>query len=118
MELGFTALLQDYERKKKELLDAITQTIESLPDNPHTKQLGAGCFTMSSSQLLNASWSVEYYDFKYQYRQISEALRIAVNPEVKLKTIITEGKMLVYSHGKPRTLNLHPEVISNLINLK
>lgn len=126
----FNDKLDNVKKAKEEaskIKDGIRKLIENLPDNKKINRLSSNSFTMSSKDM-NISKSLDpfYYDFKAQYKKISEYLNKCdiENFIEKFNEIIEKGHFTMYTgskniHGdsvKTKYI-LNPEVINNLKSL-
>lgn len=97
-------LLKKIDGMKRKVQDLI----KNLPQNLDIKPAGKG-FTMSLSNLSEERvLSPEFYDFKHQYEMINKIIEGTPAPslEIKIKTILKEGRILNYK--------LHPDVIESI----
>jgi hypothetical protein len=114
-----TTLLEQIDtatQQATELVEALNARIESLPDNPRIKRLGANCFTISNKDLGN-NWTPAHHDFKQQYRLIVKALQQArtIDAIAVLQQIVAQGR--VRDGNSKNHINLHPDVIVHLRTL-
>ena len=111
---------KEYDKKIQALFADLKAEIEGLPDNPNITRLGNGnCFTMSSSNL-QSNWSAKHYDFKSQYKSVSEELeRVADSKDIikRLKQIIKDEGVRVRSRETSYWVKLHPDVVEHLKGL-
>jgi hypothetical protein len=113
--------IKEFNSAMQTMLDArrkFCELIENLPANPNTYKTGSNSFTMNISEVFKSkkmSLSPLYYDFTYQYRQISIYL-MYIQPEYlieKLQEAVT-NKYVTISGSK---VQLHDNVIANLKSL-
>jgi hypothetical protein len=86
----YKSLLQRADRLKKYL----SQQVTSLPDN-HLNYTAANCFIISSSVLERGRClSPEYYNFRVQYKRISEKIQKAKieNLDSCILSILTDSR--------------------------
>lgn len=107
--------------KIQAIKDALKEKILSLPQNPRIKELGHGCFTVSSHDLIGgAPWTPEYHNFRGQYQALAE---LVDNVEPKnLVTRLTEAldRGSVGRDGKSspfQRIPLHPDVVAHMRGL-
>lgn len=106
--------LEEHQRKAQEILDALFEAIENLPDNPRINRLENGAFTVNLSDTGN-NLSPAHHDFKLSYQRVADALRRMDPRNVVegLVNIIETGRV-----GRPGDwLNLHEDVIKHLRSL-
>ena len=112
---GFTEIVFNIIAFKQKLKDLIC----NLPDNPNITRISeTKAFTISMSTMVASGsliMSPFYYDFKAQYKAISETVdRVEVmNIYSTMERIIKEGKIKVQNHSE----TLHPDVVKQLKNI-
>lgn len=113
---GITELNNKILAIKKQLQEKIL----SLPENPNITRVAKNCFTIMRSQLDNRSWSVEFYDFKKQYRIICDILDHTEPSKLsdKLNEIIS-NKCFILTHerGNPYKVQFHDDVCNYLSSI-
>ena len=127
-----------------EILDSITdmqwqmllikrklrKKIRSFPNNPNIKRISnsPNCYTMMSSEIFkdkDHTMSAEYYDFKYQYKRITDTIRKMdiTSIETSLERWIKNGYLDYSTYSQinqrffPNRMKLHPQVIEYLKTL-
>jgi hypothetical protein len=108
-----------YEARRRKLLERLSVEINSLPDNPRIKRLTANCFAIHWKDL-NNNWSVEHHDFEWCYREIAKRISKSEDGEKTLKDIIEEGKLVMRSYRPVNTswtVTLHSDVLETLRKL-
>ena len=84
----------------------ISQMIADLPDNPDITRIGPQVFSISVSKTsISMGWSPETYDFRAQYKALSELVEKA-RPE-NVVSVLTR----TLDEGRIGTIRLHPQVI-------
>ena len=101
--------LIEAESKVKDIVAQIAKLIESCPDNPKIERTGNSFLIRVKDLSENFNLSPAYYDFKYQYKLISEYLQknsnsIAINKILNHKKILVNGSYIT----------LHPDVCENV----
>lgn len=113
--MGFKSEMEKLAEKMAQIVAALEEEINKLPDNPKIKRLGEKCFTMKASDLGN-NWSPEYHDFKRQYREIVAGMRKRENPDTALRFLqdILGAREFRKGHQK---IQLHPDVVAHVRKL-
>ncbi len=68
-------LEEQYKREKERIEQAIADIVRSVGQNPAVKPIGKNMFTIPISELTNAPWSPEFYDWTIQ----AEHLLVVLN---------------------------------------
>lgn len=93
---------------------AIADVIIGLPDNDKINRISdsPSTFTMSSNNLFKGITSPAFYDFKHQYRMLSEViLELPIEDTVNwLNKTLDKGSFIC----KGVKIQLHPEVIEHI----
>jgi hypothetical protein len=107
----------EHQAKAKALLDAISQEILSLPDNPDIKRASSNphAFIMKHSALMSNNWAAETYDFKKQYEAVVTKISSSSDPVSALRIILMAGKIPLPANYC--SITLHPDVVDNLTRL-
>jgi len=97
----------------------IQNEINSLPDNPNIQRLSNIAYSMPFSEIAkdkDQTFSAEYYDFKYQYREIADRIESLEITEVpaRLKEWTNAGYLPRKQQGR---IKLHPQVIAYIQKL-
>ena len=108
-QMKYQDKLIEAESKVKDIVAQIAKLIESCPDNTKIERTGNSFLIRVKDLSKNFNLSPDYYDFKYQYKLISEYLQknsnsIAINKILNDKKILVDGSYIT----------LHPEVFENV----
>ena len=110
-QMKYQDKLIEAESKVKDIVAQIAKLIESCPDNPNIERIENGnSFLIRVKDLSkNFNLSPDYYDFKYQYKLISEYLQKNSN-SIAINKILNDKKILVNGSY----ITLHPDVCENV----
>lgn len=113
--------LNEIKNKIDIMKDKLKDKINSLPDNPKINRVSANCFILNYKDLDMNNWTPQYYDFKRQYKFISDMID---NSDIKviiknIDIIITKGKLY---YGKipynKEIIYFNPEVVNYLKTIR
>jgi len=111
---GVKGTINELISKIEAIKEQLYNKINELPDNDNIKRLEGkpNCFIINVSQLMGKPFSVEYHDYKMQYKCIVEYLKNCniENFESNLQQMINTG----YLKQNGRSTLLNPEVIRYL----
>ena len=111
-------------QKAERLRRLLCMKIESLPQNDNIKIISESpkIFILNSSNLSSTSWTPQYYDFKSQYKFISEVLVKIHHTKISdtISHMIKKGWVTKRGDSYWRSqegLRLHPDVVEHLKTL-
>lgn len=97
------------------LENKLRDALNDLPDNPKIERLNHNCFIMSSKDLSNKNWSVEYYDFKRQYREIIKVIdKTSIDRLDKVMSKIIKTGIIEDKRNYHNRVILNPSVVEFL----
>jgi hypothetical protein len=111
----YRAALALLDEHKIAIINKLCESILELPDNPDIKRVSNNSFTISSSDVFKSKSAVMsgyHYDFKFQYRKISDKLKETGDINC-LDKILSEAKIVEHGHS----FTLHDTVIENVKKL-